>query len=76
MEEKDNTEENIKIGSIRQGLLERNKKAFNSGNIGIEAKGLADTIVMDVPIGREQSLALTRLEEVVFWANKANFPSG
>jgi len=35
------------------------------------AFGLAKLIMMETPKGREQSLALTKLEEVVFWANAA-----
>lgn len=30
---------------------------------------VAQAIVVEVPPGREQSLALTKLEEVMFWAN-------
>jgi hypothetical protein len=33
------------------------------------AKELAFIIVRDVPQSREQSLALTKLEEVVMWSN-------
>lgn len=36
-----------------------------------EAKNLARIIVNLTPESREQSLALTKLEEVVFWANAA-----
>jgi hypothetical protein len=32
-------------------------------------KGLAEMLISLVPPGREQSLALTKLEEAVFWAN-------
>ena len=35
------------------------------------AKHLAYRIADDTPASREQSLALTHLEEVVFWANAA-----
>ena len=35
------------------------------------AAGLAKHIVVDCPSGREQSLALTKLEEAIFWANAA-----
>lgn len=34
-----------------------------------EAKTLAETICRTTPPSREQSLALTKLEEVVMWAN-------
>jgi hypothetical protein len=35
------------------------------------AKDMAMTILSFTPPSREQSLALTKLEEVVFWANAA-----
>lgn len=35
------------------------------------AKSLAQTIVSESPESREQSLALTALEEAVMWANAA-----
>lgn len=34
-----------------------------------EAKKLAELISANVPPGRERALALTKLEEAVFWAN-------
>ncbi|MCK9361630.1 hypothetical protein M0Q28_05435 [Patescibacteria group bacterium] len=36
-----------------------------------EAKSFATTILALTPKSREQSLALTKLEEVVMWANSA-----
>lgn len=36
-----------------------------------QAKGLAEAIVAGTPESREQSLALTNLEQAVFWANAA-----
>lgn len=36
-----------------------------------EARSLAGTIVEATPESREQSLAITALEEAVFWANAA-----
>ena len=36
-----------------------------------EAKNLARIIIRLTPESRERSLALTKLEEVVFWANAA-----
>lgn len=35
------------------------------------AKDLAFTIVKNTPPSREQSLAITKLEESIMWANKA-----
>lgn len=35
------------------------------------AKGLAFMIVNNTPYSREQSLALTNLEQTIFWANAA-----
>lgn len=34
-----------------------------------EAKDLAITILQNVPYSRERSLAITKLEEAIFWAN-------
>ena len=36
-----------------------------------EAKALAYSITDNTPPSREQSLALTKLEEAIFWANAA-----
>lgn len=36
-----------------------------------KAKELAELVVADTPSSREQSLALTNLEQAVFWANAA-----
>jgi dihydroneopterin aldolase len=35
------------------------------------AKELAELVLDNTPASREQSLAITKLEEVVFWANAA-----
>lgn len=35
------------------------------------AKGMANFIAKNTPESREQSLAITKLEEVVMWANAA-----
>lgn len=35
------------------------------------AKSYAEFIVENTPAGREQALALTKIEEAVFWANAA-----
>jgi hypothetical protein len=40
-------------------------------DIRSEAKALAITIIRQTPPSREQSVALTKLEEVVMWANAA-----
>lgn len=40
-------------------------------NMRNEAKNLATHIIAHTPESREQSLALTNLEQVVFWANAA-----
>lgn len=34
-------------------------------------RNLAETFVQELPAGREQALALTKLEEALFWANAA-----
>jgi hypothetical protein len=36
-----------------------------------QARSLADTILNLTPQSREQSLALTNLEQAIFWANAA-----
>ena len=36
-----------------------------------EARELAMRIINQTPVSREQSLAITKLEEAVFWANAA-----
>lgn len=41
------------------------------GSIRAEGKALAEHICELTPLSREQSLALTKLEEVVMWANAA-----
>lgn len=40
------------------------------GMVRLVAKSLAYTIENNVPDSREKSLALTKLEEAVMWANK------
>lgn len=40
-------------------------------NIRSEAKKLAAFILANTPASREQSLALTQVEQAVFWANAA-----
>jgi len=40
-------------------------------NIRAAGKEFARLIVSDCPEGREQSLAVTHIEEAVFWANAA-----
>lgn len=39
--------------------------------IRAQAKDLATTILLTTPESREQSLAITKLEEATFWANAA-----
>ena len=38
-------------------------------NLRDQAKALAKTIIDSCPEGRELSIALTKLEEAIFWAN-------
>jgi hypothetical protein len=40
-------------------------------NVRATAKRLAEDIDLWAPDGREKSLAITKLEEVVFWTNAA-----
>lgn len=46
-------------------------QAAKYGQIRDEGRSLATTIVELTPESREQSLALTALEEAIFWANAA-----
>lgn len=41
------------------------------GQLRDEAKKLAHTILAACPASRERSLAITKLEEAVMWANKS-----
>jgi hypothetical protein len=45
------------------------EKRNEHGSIREECRGLANFIVSKVDPSRERSLALTKLEEVMFWAN-------
>lgn len=40
-------------------------------HIRAEAKAFAEYVVAHTPQSREQSLAITKIEEAVFWANAA-----
>lgn len=40
-------------------------------NIRVRARNFAEQLIANTPPSREQSLAITHLEEVVFWANAA-----
>lgn len=44
-------------------------KAELHGNVRIKCQELAEFIANEIPVGREQSLALTKIEEAMFWAN-------
>lgn len=63
-------------------MIERNKQNFAYHNLNSDQakkvdrvreslRIIADTLVTDCPESRELSLALTKLEEVMFWANAA-----
>lgn len=41
------------------------------GNLGAQFRSMAETVVYRTPASREQSLALTALEEASFWASAA-----
>jgi hypothetical protein len=41
------------------------------GAIRAKARELAELILGETPAGREQALAMTNLEQAVFWANAA-----
>ena len=40
-------------------------------NIRAQARDFAEAILLQVPVSRERSLAFTKLEEAVMWANAA-----
>ena len=46
-------------------------QAARYAQIRSKAKGLAEFIIKSCPKSRELSLALTKIEEAVFWANAA-----
>jgi hypothetical protein len=64
-EQKQRIENNFTYHAPKPGQPQRYEVIRN------EAKELAMLIVEETPVSREQSLALTKLEEVVFWANAA-----
>lgn len=43
---------------------------LSSGSVRKAAAELYDTIQLEVPEGRNKSVALTKLEEAIMWANK------
>lgn len=47
------------------------EKRGEHGSIREACKALAHTINASVPPGREKSLAITQLEQAMFWANAA-----
>jgi hypothetical protein len=47
------------------------EKRNEHGSVRIACKDLADFINAKVPEGREKALAITHLEETMFWANAA-----
>ncbi len=70
------------IGEAQERLMERVASDFTfhpatditgpqHDKVREEFQRLAAFLVYNVPVGREQSLALTKLEEAMFWANAA-----
>lgn len=57
--------------SKRQELIERNEYNFMSGPLGPLFRTLADKVVVRTRPGRDQSLAITHLEDALFRANAA-----
>ena len=53
----------FKLHPLAQGQPVRHHELRNSGKI------LAAIVLQCVPDGREQSIALTKIEEAIFWAN-------
>ena len=49
----------------------KNQQPAKYVTIRENAKGLAELLLTYAPPSRERSLAITKLEEVVFWANAA-----
>lgn len=48
-----------------------NEKRFAHADVRRACKTLAHQLDRDIPPGREKALALTQLEQVMFWANAA-----
>lgn len=46
-------------------------QAVRYGELRDAGKRLAEAVVIRTPVCREQSLALTKIEEAIFWANAA-----
>ena len=47
----------------------RQERASEHEQVRSGCLGLAELVLSVVPSGREQSLALTKIEEAMFWAN-------
>jgi hypothetical protein len=47
------------------------KKVLEHETVRMQVKSLAAEWDHSLPVGREQALALTKLEEAMFWANAA-----
>lgn len=47
------------------------EKKNEHSSIRMAAKALAEKVEAEVPPGREQALAITKIEEAMFWANAA-----
>lgn len=72
----------VSVPGVRNEVLERLENNFTYHKphgdqparyeqLRAAAKTLAQQIVLQTPESREQSVALTNLEQVVFWANAA-----
>jgi hypothetical protein len=66
-----NEEQDRRLQNAFKYHAPKNNQPDRYNRLRIQAYELAQTIAKNTPPSREQSLALTKLEEVIMWANAA-----